>query len=188
MSAQLIDVPNVNPLTLKIGPDLKTVKKSIIKVKVALTEKSNNRDPAQKRAEEDKFPESRWEYNIPVLADNSSNTIMFCGDNSTMAESCYVLKGTFDNTSGKCDLPISCESYGSYAVIDCAPKFNGVNCNDFSHGTPYVNKVTGSNSCPTGASAISTGGDNWYKNVDCGKKCTQRVNFSIGFYSCLKCN
>lgn len=191
LTAQRNDIPGLNPMTLKIGASIKTLKKAVIKVKLGITEKSKNRDAAQKRAEEDSFPEIRFEYNVPVLVDNSTNVIEICGDNSTLAESCYILKGIFDSATGKCDLPKQCESFGSYAVLDCAPKISQAGpCSSYNPSgyATYTNPVTGGNSCPTGASTVSTGGQNWYRDVDCGKKCTARVNYSIGYYSCLKCN
>lgn len=187
LTAQRIDVPNVNAITLKVGGVLQTLKKAVIKVKLGVTEKANERDSAKKRAIEDKYPETRFEYNIPVLVDATSSRVEICGDNSTMAEACFSLKGIFDSDTGKCVLPTNCESFGSFSTVNCAPKYKSVTCNDYSRGTPFVNPVTGGYSCPTGASAVSTGGQTWYRNIDCGKKCTARINFSIGYYSCLKC-
>ncbi len=186
--AQRIDIPNVNAITLVVGGNPQTLKKAVVKVKLGLREKGKGTDLVQKAAMEEKFPETRFEYNIPVLVDVANNRIEICGDNSTMAEACFTLKGSFDNDTGKCTLPTTCESFGSFSMVNCAPKFKSVSCNDFSRGTPFVNPVTGGFSCPTGASAVSTGGQTWYKTIDCGKKCSARVNFSIGYYSCLKCD
>lgn len=188
LTAQRIDIPNVNPITLEVAGSLKTLKKAVLKIKTGVTEKANERDPAKKRAAEDKFPETRFEYNIPVLVDATSNQVEICGDNSTLAEACFVLKGTFVTETGKCELPTTCESFGSFSQVNCAPKYRSVSCNDYSRGTPVPNPVTGGFSCPSGASAVSTGGQTWYKDIDCGKKCTARVNFSIGYYTCLKCD
>ncbi len=187
LTSQKSDVLGVSAVTLKEGGALKTLKKAVVKIKLVMTEKSTERDPVKKRQFEDNFPESRFEYNIPVLVNTANDQIETCGDTSTLAEACYTLKGTFNNDDGKCELPVSCESYGSYAYVDCNPKYGGVSCADYSHGTPFTNPVTGAYSCPAGSSALSTGGEAWFRMVSCGKKCEARVNFSIGFYSCLKC-
>ncbi len=186
--AQRTDIPNVNPITIEVGGNPQTLKKAVIKIKLSLREKANEKDPAKKAAIEDKFPEAKFEYNIPVLVDVANNRVEICGDNSSMAEACFALKGMFDNDTGKCKLPTTCESFGSYSTVNCAPKYKSVSCNDYSRGTPFVNTVTGGFYCPTGASAVSTGGQTWYKTIDCGKKCSARVNFSIGYYTCLKCD
>jgi hypothetical protein len=188
LTAQITDVPGVKPITLKVDDTTtQTLKKSVIKFNLSVVEKSKNHDLVQKAAEEAKFPEMRWEYNVPVLANTANGAVTICGDNSTMAEACMALQGLYNESTGKCELPETCESFGSFSKLNCAPKFSGVSCNDTSHGTPVNNPVTGSQTCPVGVTAISTGGDTWYKTIDCGKKCTARVNFSLGFYTCLKC-
>ena len=186
--ASRADIPGVNPLTLKLGPDTKTLKKAIIKVKLVVTDKSSERDPARKRAAEDQFPETRFEYNVPVMVDVSTNAVEICGDNSTLAEACFILKGVFDTDSGKCQIQEQCQSLGSYSVIDCAPRISQANnCAGTDGRFAAVNPVTNGYNCPAGSQAISTGGDTWFRDVNCGKKCTARINYSMGYYSCLKC-
>ncbi len=186
--ASKIDVPGVNPLTLNLEGTVKTLKKAVVKVRLGVTDKSRNRNPALKRAEEDSFPETRFEYNVPVLVNTADNRIEICGDNSTLAEACFVLKGTFSTDTGKCDLPVQCESFGSFAKIDCAPKLKyDRNCSYNAGRIPVLNPVTNAYSCPAGTTVVSTGGDTWYRDIDCGKKCTARINYSLGYYSCLKC-
>jgi hypothetical protein len=188
LTASRADIAGVNPLTLKIGADTKTLKKAIIKVKLVVTEKSNERDAARKRAEEDQLPETRFEYNIPVMLDTTTNAVEICGDNNSLAESCFILKGIFDSTTGKCQMPEQCQSLGSYTVIDCAPRIRQANnCSQTDGRVATVNPVTNGFNCPPGAQAVSTGGDTWYRDVNCGKKCTARINYSLGYYSCLKC-
>jgi hypothetical protein len=187
-TAEKTVIPDILPITLKDETGAtKVLTKALIKFKLGVTSKSIERDPAKKAAEESKFPETRFEYNIPVMV-NATGAVENCGDSSTMAEACFALKGVYNEQEDKCELPTTCESFGSFAVVNCSPKYASVSCNDFSRGTPYDNPVTGSKSCPAGASVISTGGQAWYKDIDCGKKCTARVNFSIGYYSCLKCD
>lgn len=182
------DIPGVNPLTLKIGPDTKTLKKAIIKVKLVMTDKANERDPARKRAMENEYPETRFEYNVPVMVDTTTNAVEICGDNNSLAESCFILKGVFDETSGKCEMPEQCQSLGSYSVIDCAPRIRqAANCTQTDGRVATKNPVTNGFNCPAGSQAISTGGDSWFRDVNCGKKCTARINYSMGYYSCLKC-
>lgn len=188
LTAQRIDITDVPPITISTSSGNKTLQKAMIKFKLGLTKMANERDPAKKRAEEDKFPEAKFEYNIPVMVNNSSGVIEICGDNTTMAEACFVLKGLYDAETDKCELPKSCESFGTYSVVNCAPKYKSVSCADYSRGTPQKNPITGNYNCPNGSTPISTGGQTWYKDIDCGKKCTARVNFSIGYYSCLKCD
>lgn len=186
--ASRVDIAGVNPLTLKLGADTKTLKKAIIKVKLAMTEKSNERDPARKRAQENELPETRFEYNIPVMVDTTTSAVEICGDNNSLAESCFILKGVFDTTTGKCQMPVQCESLGSYSVIDCAPRIRQANnCASTDGRVATVNPVTNGYNCPPGAEAVSTGGDSWFRDVNCGKKCTARINYSMGYYSCLKC-
>lgn len=187
LTAEKIIVPDLEPIAIKTAAGLKELQKAIIKVKMVVTKKSNERNAAQKRAEEDKFPENRFEYNIPVMVEKTSGKVEICGDNTTMAEACFALRGVYNAIEDRCELPKTCESFGSYAVINCAPKYKSVSCLDTSRGDQKINPITGDYSCPTGATAISTGGQTWYKDIDCGKKCTARVNFSIGYYSCLKC-
>jgi hypothetical protein len=187
-TAERMNIPDVLPITVKDDSGTKTLQKALIKFKLAVTQKSILLDPAAKRAEEDHFAVTKFEYNVPVMVNNSTGKIEVCGDNSTMAEACFALKGIYDETEEKCELPKTCESFGSFAVVNCTPKYASVSCEDYSRGTPYNNPVTGSKTCPSGSMAISTGGQAWYKDVDCGKKCTARINFSIGYYSCLKCD
>ncbi len=188
LTAEKKIISEVLPIKIKDeAGNEKTLEKAIIKFRLGLTAKSNSRNPADKQAEEAKFPETRFEYNVPVMVNTDTGAIEICGDNSTMAEACFALKGVYNEAEDKCVLPKTCESFGSFAVVNCSPKYRSVSCNDYSRGEPYPNPVTGTKSCPPGAMAISTGGQSWYKEIDCGKKCTARVNFSIGYYSCLKC-
>lgn len=184
LRAQMVEVPGIAPINLDDG---KILKKAVITVKLVVTKKSGELNPAQRFAAEAKFPQSKYEYSIPVMMDQASRAIQFCGDGTSLAEACSALKGEFSVADGQCKLPKTCESFGSYAIINCAPKFASVSCNDTSRGTPFPNPVTGAYSCPLGSSAISTGGQSWFRNIDCGKKCQARVNFSIGYFSCLKC-
>lgn len=189
LTAVRVDVPGALPLKVLEGGVEKTLKKSLLKFKLVLTDMPPTRILAEMPAKSDKLPQSRYEYNLPVLVDNGTNKIEICSDNTTLAEACFTLNGLFDNDTGKCELPQTCEFFGTYQKATCSPK-GYQTCSSSgksSHFSDVINPVTNGVSCPLGSIALSTGGDEWHTTVDCGKKCKMRVNHGRGYYSCLKC-
>lgn len=172
------------------GGSSKELKKATITFSLSVSKKPNVRDPVELAAEAEKLTGTLYEYRVPVMVNVATNAIELCGTNTTMAESCYALKGVFDLQSGKCELAESCEYFGTYTDVTCAPMFGGVVCGTKPDGTVVstsVNSVTGQMSCPAGSTAVSTGVEVWSQTINCGKKCEANVNHSVGYYSCLKC-
>ncbi len=124
------------------------------------------------------------EFLIPVLM-TSSNDLRFCGDNQTLAATCAALSGQYNPVTGECKLKETCQTMGSYIDLTCTPRVNG-GC-DISRGIGTVNPLTSGNSCPFPSQPVSTGADSWDDSPYCGKKCDDKRNNSLGYYSCLYC-
>lgn len=139
-------------------------------------------------------------YDLPVLVD-SNNVLEFCGGSEkNMAETCTALNGEFDPATGACKFEESCSAYGSYVTLNCYPVENNSTCEAMNaaggmngqrpliEGARNVpNPLTGFQNCPGDSTAVPTGADTWNLKVSCGKKCEAEVNFSQGYFTCLKC-
>lgn len=124
------------------------------------------------------------EFLIPVLV-TAGNDLRFCGDNQTLAATCAALSGQFNPTTGECKLKETCQTMGSFIDLTCTPRVNG-GC-DTSRGVGTPNPLTMSNTCPNPSQPVSTGADSWDDTPYCGKKCDDKRNNSLGYYTCLYC-
>ncbi len=126
------------------------------------------------------------EFNLPVMI-TAAKQIRFCGDNKTIAETCGSLGGKYDTTTEECKLKETCQVQGSFKVLTCSPLVSPLPYCDTSRGDNTNNQVTGLQTCPPPSVQISTGGENWTIQKDCGKKCTMDVNNSLRYVTCMYC-
>lgn len=123
-------------------------------------------------------------YNVPVLSLNSGE-VRLCSDTKDAAEVCTAMLGTFNAATNSCDVADSCLLKGTYKTLECSPVVAS-GCS-LDHGVAENNPYTSGTSCPAGSTPNQTGIINWNHTVSCGKKCTQTINNTARWFTCLEC-
>lgn len=121
---------------------------------------------------------------IPVLI-GPNNQIAQCHVESTLQDACTAMGGTYNTTTGLCQPSVNCQLKGTFIVLTCSPSEYG--CQQSFVGN-YNNPLTGTTSCPAGASPAISGRFTHSHVVDCGKKCSTTVTDQEDFYICMQCS
>lgn len=184
LTAQLEPMPpgSISKVTIPVdGGGEKELGKRILVIRAGLQKYSKSRnDPNQQNTN----PVYPYEYRLPVLVDNDGK-LEKCGDTQSLAEVCRGVGGNFNSSEQRCLLPETCSVHGSYIQFSCS--YHTCNVPHPGGILPSPNPITNAYSCPQGSVATITGGDQWQTRVQCGRKCEQTVNYSLGFFTCLKC-
>lgn len=120
---------------------------------------------------------------IPVLVNGGQ--IAQCHIDTTLADACTAMGGTYNTTTGLCQPSVNCQLKGTFIVLTCSPSSYG--CQQSFIGN-YNNPLTGTTSCPSGASPAISGRFIHTHVVNCGKKCSTNVTDQEDFYLCMQCS
>lgn len=123
-------------------------------------------------------------YNIPVLS-LGTGEVRLCSDTKDAAEVCTAMLGTYNAATNSCDVADSCLLKGTYKTLECSPVVAS-GCS-LDHGDNVNNPYTSATTCPAGSTPNQTGIINWNHTVSCGKKCTQTINNTARWFTCLEC-
>lgn len=123
-------------------------------------------------------------FNVPVLS-LAGGEVKLCNEIKNAAEVCTAMLGTYNAATNTCDVADSCLLKGTYKTLNCSPVV-ATGCS-LDHGPDVLNPLTGATSCPAGSTPNQTGIINWNHTVSCGKKCTQTINNTARWFSCLQC-
>ncbi|MEK2646937.1 prepilin-type N-terminal cleavage/methylation domain-containing protein [Bdellovibrio sp. BCCA] len=160
------------PSTLQIGTNIYTRK--VAQIKIGFEEQTAGTNVEMRT----RFIE------VPILI-GPTNTIAQCHIETSLADACTAMGGTYVASSNTCKPATNCQMKGTYIVLTCSPSDSGC---DPSFSGDYRNPITNTTSCPSGATPSILGRFIHTHEVSCGKKCTTTITNQEDFYICMQCS
>lgn len=166
--AKLEGEQDLSPTLPRVTIGGQTLIKTILKVNLLLSTEGKTK---------------KFFFNIPVLSD-TGGTVRFCNADQSLRETCVLMKGTYNEATGACDVDKTCQFKGTYITLSCSPSNYGCS---MSEGAAKPNEYTTGFSCPVPSIAHNTSNKSWNHSASCGKKCSVTIQNTMNWYTCLVC-